>query len=337
MPTSSQSPEPVSDGDNRRAQVRLAAAICLAACAIAVLTLAIVVAFATHSRRGQPEPSGAVRYLGVYEPDAPSSYAGVEEFAQAIGRQPNLVAYYSSWLEPFQVSFASSATKHGATTLVQIDTGNLSLASVAKGQYDSYLKSFASEVKTFGAPVILSFDHEMNGNWYSWGYRHSSPREFISAWRHVVTIFREQGARNVTWMWTINIFNSSNLLSHHVAAPGPWWPGGSYVNWVGLDGYYVTPSDSFDSLFGPAIAAVRGITPDPILVAETGATESVGQSAKITQIFGGVNTYGLLGFVLFDKDGAKESYTWRITDPSVYATLKRDAQIFIGPPSRTVP
>jgi hypothetical protein len=33
------------------------------------------------------------RYLGVYEPDAPGSYNGIDQFAQAIGRQPNLVSY----------------------------------------------------------------------------------------------------------------------------------------------------------------------------------------------------------------------------------------------------
>jgi hypothetical protein len=54
-------------------------------------------------------PTKTVRYLGVYEPDAPRTYAGVDQFAQAIGTQPNLVSYYSSWLERFQAGFAASA------------------------------------------------------------------------------------------------------------------------------------------------------------------------------------------------------------------------------------
>ena len=191
-----------------------------------------------------------VRYLGVYEPDAPSSYAGVNQFAQAIGRQPNIVLYYSAWLKPFQVGFATSAAKHGAVTLVQIDARNTSLASIASGRYDSYWRSYADEVKAFGAQVILSFDHEMNGDWYSWGYRHESPATFVAAWRHIVTIFREQGARNVTWLWTVNIIDSLN----DVADPAPWWPGSSYVDWVGIDGYYYSPSTVFSSLFGPTIA-----------------------------------------------------------------------------------
>ena len=42
----------------------------------------------------------------------------------------------------------------------------------------------------------------------SWGYRHTSPAAFVAAWRHVVNVFRAQGAYNVTWLWTINIIDN---------------------------------------------------------------------------------------------------------------------------------
>lgn len=271
-----------------------------------------------------------VHYLGVYEPGAPGSYEGIDQFAQAIGRQPNLVLYYSTWSEPFQVDFAKSAAKHGAETLVQIDARHVSLASIANGQYDAYIRSFASEVKASGAPVILSFDHEMNGDWYSWGYRNSSATMFVAAWRHVVTIFREEGATNVTWMWTINIIDT---LDDYVAAPGPWWPGRQYVNWVGIDGYYYSPSTTFDTLFGPTITDVREITGDPILIAETGAAQSADQSAKIANMFYGIRTYGLQGLVLFDENGVKATQTWRINSPSVFATLRQQTRMYMKPPS----
>ena len=43
----------------------------------------------------------------------------------------------------------------------------------------------------------------MNAPWYSWGYNHVPASTFIAAWRHIVTLFRQQGADNVTWLWTI--------------------------------------------------------------------------------------------------------------------------------------
>ena len=72
------------------------------------------------------------------------------------------------------------------------------------------------------------------------------------------------------------------------------------MNWVGIDGYYLKPSWQFAPLFGPTIGAVRALTNDPILVAETGATAAAGQPAKIDDLFAGIRLYGLLGFVWFD-------------------------------------
>jgi mannan endo-1,4-beta-mannosidase len=330
MPASPQvAPEPAGDGNSRRTIQRVTTSLCLAICAIAVIIVAIVVVVAKHSTHGRSDPAGSVSYLGLYDPGAPSSYAGIDQFAEAVGRQPNLVVYYSTWLEPFQASFATSAARHGALTLVQMDTAKkTSLAAVADGQYDSYLRTYASAVKKFGRPVILSFDHEMNGDWYPWGYQNSSAKTFVTAWRHVVSIFREQGVRNAKWMWTVNIYN---VLGRHVADPAAWWPGQSYVNFVGIDGYYVSPAIGFDALFGPTIADARMLTGDPILIAETGVARSAGQSAKITELFAGIHTFGLLGLVLFDQNGVQESQDWRISSPSVYATLRHDISRYMAP------
>lgn len=298
-------------------------------CAAVVLAAMVAVrSIARPSTSTGSDSTGPVRYLGVYEPDAPSSYADIDQFAQAVGRQPNLVLYYGSWLEKFQTGFATSAAQHGAVTLVQINTASTSLASIASGRYDSYWRSYADEVKAFGGQVILSIDHEMNGNWEAWGYEHQSPAAFVAAWRHVVTIFRKQGVRNVTWLWTVNITDRLN----DVTEPAPWWPGSSYVNWVGIDGYYYSPSTVFSSLFGATIADVRELTDDPIIIAETGAASSADQSAKIGDLFLGVRTFGLLGFVLFDRDGVHETQSWRISSPAAYAALHEDAEAYMKSP-----
>jgi Glycosyl hydrolase family 26 len=298
-------------------------------CAVLVLVAIVVRPGSGSSAPTESRTADAVRYLGVYEPDAPDSYAGVDKFAQAIGGQPNIVLYYNAWLKPFQADFAASAAKRGAVPLVQIDARHTSLANIASGRYDSYWRSYADQVKAFGARVVLSFDHEMNGDWYPWGYHHESPAAFVAAWRHIVTIFRQRGATNVTWMWTVNINDSRN----DVAEPARWWPGSSYVDWVGIDGYYYKSSTVFSSLFGATIADVRQLTHDPILISETGAAISAGQSAKISDLFLGVRTFGLLGFVLFDKDGVDKTQTWRINSPEAFAALQRGVKAYMKLPS----
>jgi mannan endo-1,4-beta-mannosidase len=265
--------------------------------------------------------SGA--YIGLYQSGFPNSYSGVAAFTRATGVDPRVVLYYSGWLQPFQTSFATSAAKHGAVPLVQLCPTGISIAAIASGQYDDYLRTFAKAVRAFRHPVILSFGHEMNGYWYSWGYQHTAPGVFVAAWRHVVTLFRALGVKNVTWMWTINTIHPRA----RVPSPGPWWPGSSYVNWVGIDGYYYNASTTFAPLFGPTIVAVRALTHDPILIAETAVAPAAGQIAKIGDLFSGVHLYGLLGFVWFDSDHVED---WRLTSRAALVAFGEDAKKYQG-------
>ena len=257
-------------------------------------------------------------YVGVYQSDAPDSYAGISKFTATTGIKPKLVVYYSGWFEPFKAHFAATAADHGAVPLIQINPTDVSLSSIASGHYDGYLTSYAEAVRSYHAPVILGFGHEMNGDWYSWGYRHTSPQVFVAAWRHIVTLFRELAVRNVTWMWTVNIMHNGGRFAH----PAPWWPGKKYVTWVGLDGYYYKPSWKFAPLFGPTIAAIRELTRKPILIAETSVSPITNQPAKIADLFAGIRLYGLLGFVWFDTASNED---WRLSNRQAIAAFRRGA------------
>ena len=244
--------------------------------------------------RARVPVDGPASYLGVYETEAPDTYQSVANFAKVADMQPNLVGYYSGWREPFQTSFAETVRGHGAATIVQWDPTLVSVAKIATGGYDAYLRSFADSVRDFGHPVVIGFGHEMNAYWYSWGYRHLPPSTFVAAWRHIVTLFRGQHADNVTWLWT---------LQADEAGTGPiasWWPGAKYVTWVGIDGYYYRPSDTFFSIFGKTIAQVRAFTGLPVLLSEVAVGPNAGQARKIPDLFAGMRQYGTLGLVWFD-------------------------------------
>jgi mannan endo-1,4-beta-mannosidase len=266
-------------------------------------------------------PTKVASYLGVYETGAPVSYRPTIEFSRKISHHLNLAVYYSGWKEPFQFSFASTAEAHNAIPLVQIDPYNTSLAKIADGDYDTYLTTFAQEVHNWRKNVIISFGHEMNGDWYSWGRLHTSPRVFVAAWRHIVTLFRSEGDYNVTWLWAVNIINTQ---TPSIPSPAPWWPGRSYVTWVGIDGYYLKSSWSFAPLFGPTIAAVHTLTGStPIIISETAA--SAKQATKIANLFSGIRRYSLLGFVWFDVNGKQN---WHINSRSSEAAFASGAKTF---------
>jgi len=300
--------------------------VALAALVVAIASVVVVDKAFHKNTQASPAPaksqSQPVRYLGVYEPDTPYTYSGVEQFAKAIGRQPNLVSYYSGWGEVFQKNFAETAASYGAKTIIQVDPTNISLAEIASGTYDSYLASFADEIAAFKHPVIISFGHEMNGFWETWGYTHTPPATFVAAWRHIVTLFRHQHASNVIWLWQVNSASSQT---------GPvrdWWPGSQYVTWVGVSGYYYVPGDTFNNVFIPVISAVRKFTKDPLLIAETGVGPQAGQARGIKDLFAGLRTENYLGLVWFDQHsygGLYKGEDWRLEGNAVALTTFRNA------------
>jgi len=289
-----------------------------ATCGVLVGAIAIAATSFAGSRHALPSaarlpaahaalrPSPAL-FLGVYAAGAPPSYKPITEFAETAGRQPDLVCYFSSWAKPFNTTFATTVHDHNAVTLVQIDPTNASIAAIAAGDYDDYLRGYADAVRSFGHPVVIGFGHEMNARWYSWGYGHVPPAVFVAAWRHLVNLFRQQGADNVTWLWTIQAQGSGT------GPAAPWWPGSAYVTWVGIDGFYSRASDTFRTLFGPTIANVRSLTSKPILLSETGVSAQAGQAAGIRNLFGGVAAYGLLGLVWFSEAPGNQP-DWGIQD-----------------------
>ncbi len=259
----------------------------------------------------RPLPATPGYYLGVTESNELKNYDTVQAFADAIGRKPNLVLYYSAWGDPFATRLAYEARDHRATVFVQLDPPQqtTAMAQVARGKYDAYLRAYAKAVRTFRYPVVIGFAPEMNGDWDSWGWTHTDPATWVKAWRHVVTLFRQAGATNVTWIWTVNAGSNGT---------GPiqqWWPGARYVNWVGIDGYYFYSASTFKSTFNPTITDVRAIAgTTPVLISETGIGQDAGQARKMPNLFEGIRASRVLGLVWFDKNQDQGVYhqQWRL-------------------------
>lgn len=258
------------------------------------------------------------KYLGVFEPGAPYTYTPIDTFAQGAAGQPGIVVYYSRWGAPFQARFATAALQHGATVLVQIEPGQR-MSDIANGAADTYLRSYAGAVRSYGHPVIISFAPEGDGPWYQWGYSHTRPQAWVAAWRHVVTLFRRAGAVNVTWLWDMSERTPATT------SVSRYWPGSQYVTWVGLDGYYIRPADTFATVFAPTIAEVRRLTQAPILIAETAVGTTPDRLQQIRDLAAGVRVSHLLGLVWFDQSQHQPPYhqDWRLEDdPAALAAFR---------------
>jgi mannan endo-1,4-beta-mannosidase len=262
------------------------------------------------------------RYLGV----SVQHTSLIAPTDQAMGITANVTSlYYNVGMSIPMATVAHLCAQHILPILV-LEDPNASPAQIASGADDKALQSYALALGTMQTPVGITIDHEFNGPWSPWGYQHATPAEYVAAWRHVVTLFRDDGATNVIWIWNPNI-------SDQYTAPDlqAWYPGDAYVNWVGLDGYLYTTTDTYQSVFSSTIDEVHAFTKRPAIIMETGANPTSGRSRAITSIFKGVeNTPSLLGLIYFDYDKTTV-HDWYINnDPPALAAFKAGAGSYLG-------
>jgi len=149
---------------------------------------------------------------------------------------------------------------------------------ITAGTYDSAIVAQADALAALGAPVILTFDHEPESD-----PGNGSPADFVAAWQHYVTVVRDQGATNVSFALILeaNSYGPTTIQR--------WYPGDSYVDWVGADGYNRFGCDGspakwvdFSTLFSPLenFAVLHG---KPAMITEWASAEDPGIPGRKAQ------------------------------------------------------
>jgi hypothetical protein len=233
-------------------------------------------------------------YFGLTYPGDPDIGA-LSPYESQIGKRASLVIWYQPWEmrgqpQPFPTAQMEAVREHGAIPVLswepieyspwQLNEPAFSLARIAGGAWDSYLRQYAMAAKLWGHPFFMRFAFEMNGAWEPWSEFNSgnSAGQFVLAWRHVHDIFASVGATNATWVWCPNTYSVGTTPLKGL------YPGNAYVDWAGMDGYNFS-SDisggswiSFSQIFGETYDQLRKFIPRtmPILIGETGSVEQGG-------------------------------------------------------------
>ena len=256
----------------------------------------------------------AGKFVGVEAEGAPS-LAPVTSFAASVGKKPDLIGQYIAWNTSFDPRAVSTAWSYGALYYLAWEPYGTTLAAIADGRNDAYITRFAAAVRALNLPVAISFGHEMNGNWYPWGSSQTTAAEFVAAWRHIHNLFIQAGASNVIWVWNPNIVNGLPQVQLR-----PYWPGASYVDWVGVTGYFpATGPETFASLYGPSLAEIKRFTAKPIIIAETSVETGPSELQAARSLVAGVRRHrDVLGFIWFDFN--KGGVDWQIESRPVLRT-----------------
>jgi hypothetical protein len=282
-------------------------------------------------------------YFGLVYPDAPN-ITSLSSYETQIGKHVSMVLWYQPWdennqMQSFPTAQMEALREHGSIPMLAwapdaspgpLDQPAFSLAKIAGGAWDTYLRHYASEAKAWGHPFFLRFASEMNGGWVSWSESHSGNRasQFVRAWRHVHDVFASVGATNVNWVWCPNAENAYTTPLEDL------YPGNDYVDWVGIDGYNFStdldgaPWRSFSQIFSETYHHILQLIPPtmPIMIGETGSVEDGGSKAGwITDALSTqlpTNFPRIKAFVWFDETDSNLNLSFNTSSSSLAAFQK---------------
>ena len=195
------------------------------------------------------------------------------------------------------------------TELDEIDESNpvykpdpkYGLQKIIDGDFDNRLREYAREVKQTNIPIIIDFACEMNGNWFYWsgvcnggGTKDKygdhtladGPEKYRDAYRHIINIFREEGANKVTWVFHVDADTEPVESWNNYSA---YYPGDDYIDWIGISvygsSYAGEEGENFTEIMDESYPQLESISKTkPLAILEFGITEEKGKPQWIAEV-----------------------------------------------------
>ncbi|WP_305783886.1 glycoside hydrolase family 26 protein [Symbioplanes lichenis] len=238
-----------------------------------------------------------------------------------LGRDQRIVHQFWAWDEKLPRTRAGVPSD----STLMISWHAPAWSRITGGGSDQLIAAAARNLGAQGKPLLVRWAWEMNGDWFEWGGANNGkdPGAYVTAWRRIHRIFAEEGADNVSWVWSPN-WNDSPAVSWNKMRN--YYPGDDYVDWVGVSGYdfyQEKPSTLFDPIVGSYGAK------KPIIVSETAAIDFGGSTkADWTD---DLNAYArrtpeISALVWFDTDTHNDTNFRIDSTPGALAAYRRMAR-----------
>ncbi len=262
---------------------------------------------------------GAFTYGGVWQ-----GMQAFETLEAKLRVKLSIVHWFMNFEQSWDFHLVAQASAKGRQPFITWEAQHISLEEISMGHYDLYLKSWAKGARAFAKPVYLRPFPEMNGDWTTWN---GKPEALKRAWRHMVELFRVQGASNVKWVWCPNITDEprtqENAFEHY-------FPGDAFVDVLALDGYNWGTTRSwsnwqeFDQLFTEPYKRIAKLSTKPIWIAETACAEQAGfdKSGWIRAMFSCHAFPRLEAVIWFNQ---KKEADWRMDSSSQALSAFQDS------------
>ncbi len=251
---------------------------------LALAALALCLALFASAIRPAPAAAQTPIQLGVYLSGGGGSASTLDNYATMVGRKPSIFLVFRNMGGPMLYSSEiANLRNRGETPMVTLEPyisgGVASFADIAAGKYDGYFKKEADAIRGLGMTVMVRFAHEMNllsSDWAA-GKLGNTAAGYAEAWRHIVTVFRTEGANNVKWVWAPNVDYGGRPFNQ-------FYPGDEWVDYTALDGYNWGTSSggswqTFSKIFLSSYATITQLSSKPVIITETAASETGGNKA----------------------------------------------------------
>ena len=164
----------------------------------------------------------------------------VNKFNDLAGKKIGVAYFSNNWFHGirFPLDKCISIRTTGAVPFIRIqnwirqgdklsDAGPYTNKNIIAGKFDADLRAYAKSAKSFGTKLLIEYGVEVNTNSFPWSKE--GPGPYKAAYRHIVALFREEGATNIGWAFHIDA--TDNYYGFK------WYPGDDIIEWVGTTCY----------------------------------------------------------------------------------------------------
>lgn len=212
--------------------------------------------------------------MGAFVPSGVWNDLGeLKALERRVGGEFPLAHWYTSWDVPYDPIPVDDLLAHGRVPLVSWQSHRQNVRDIAAGVHDPYIREWAQGVRSAAGLVYVRIFPEMNGDWTFWN---GDQAGLVAAWRHVVDLFREEGATNVRWVFTPNVTDEPRQRGNEMEG---YFPGSDYVDVLGLDGYNwgeVKPYigwRSYEQVFAEGYRRITRLGEQPVWLAEVASSD----------------------------------------------------------------
>lgn len=282
-------------------------------------------------------PNGKVG-LGIYTNIADNDFQATKDFETLVNHKMYYTSWFQSWGDTdkdFATSRVKLAAQNGYVPVITWEPWKrnflfptapqpaYSFASINAGNHDVYIRSWAKAAATTKVPIVVRFAHEQSTkpgvvSWYPW---QGDPEGYKAAFRRIVSIFRNEGATNVQFLWSAMwIYDESTAL---------YYPGADVVDYVGtttINHGTAAKAEwaewrSFFELLGGQYKVAEDKWGKPFIVTELATAEQGGNKAQwLTDTFMYLKDYPrIVGVILLE---VKQDREWPTINWSVASSEK---------------